>query len=99
MTPTQKIIKEFDKKFPQFMEFPQAFQGLDPDREQIKSFLLSSLRQIATEAIEAVKLETKKEAEMRLDDNLSIHKNGYGVGYNLAVSDMENKAKKFLEDN
>ena len=35
---------------------------------------------------------------MRLDDYLSI-KNGCGVGYNFAVSDMENKAKKFLEDN
>ena len=87
MTPTQKIIEEFDERFPQFMEYPQAFQGLEPDREKIKSFLLSSLRQIATEAIEAVKLEKRE-----YDDS-------YRIGYNFAITVMEQKAKKFLEDN
>ena len=86
MTPTQKIIEEFDEKFPQFMEYPQAFQGLEPDREKIKSFLLSSLRQVATEAIEAVRLERQ------------IISGDFDAGYNSAIEDMEEKAKKFLEN-
>ena len=89
MTPTQKIIEEFDERFPQFMEYPQAFQGLEPDREKIKSFLLSSLHQVATEAIEAVRLE-----KIGTDTYKSFHE----VGYNSAISNMEQKAKKFLEN-
>ena len=53
----------------------------------IKSFLLSSLKQIVTEAIEAVRLERQ------------IISGDFDAGYNSAIEDIEQKAKKFLEDN
>ena len=94
MTPTQKIIEEFDERFPQFMEYPQAFQGLEPDREKIKSFLLSSLHQVATEAIEAVRLEKKEISEVGYGNV----ENAFNEGFNFAILDTKQKAKKFLEN-
>ena len=78
MTLTKKIKEEFEKIYS---------QGGFYMRKHLESFLLSSLRQIATEAIEAVKLEKRE-----YDDS-------YRIGYNFAITVMEQKAKKFLEDN
>ena len=77
MTLTEKIIEEFEEKF----------SRLEMGYEELKSFLRSSLHQVATEAIEAVRLE-----ERNFDT-------AYEAGYNLAISEMEQKAKKFLENN
>ena len=47
------------------------------------------LKQVATKAIEAVKLEKCKGDEFGFK----------GEGFNFAVDEIEQKAKKFLEDN
>ena len=105
MTPTQKIIEEFKEKFSKpelkrvecegvgdnngFYEFTPKIITV----ENIEDFLLSSLHQVATEAIEAVRLELKtKDTEVILL-NKDIQ------GYNTAVFLMEQKAKEFLENN
>ena len=91
MTPTKKIIKEFEEMF-----LNNSINGVLDDKFQdekmmlIKDFILSSLHQVATEAIEAVRLKTYED---------SYSDDYYNDGYNSAISDMENKAKKFLEDN
>ena len=93
MTPTKKIIKEFEEMF-----LNNSINGVLDDKFQdekmmlIKDFILSSLHQVATEAIEAVKLEKRGIHSVVI---LSDFKNGY----NSAITDMEQKAKKFLEDN
>ena len=85
MTLTKKIIEEFEKKWKAGVFYSDFFITIN--QEKIKSFLLSSLHQVATEAIGAVRLE-----ERDFDT-------AYEAGYNLAITDMEQKAKKFLEDN
>ena len=82
MTLTEKIIEEFEEKF----------SRLEMGYEELKSFLRSSLHQVATEAIEAVRLELKTD-----DTKIIPHKDIQG--YNTAVFLMEQKAKKFLEEN
>ena len=95
MTLTEKIIKEFEEMF-----LNNSINGVLDDKFQdekmmlIKDFILSSLHQIATEAIEAVKLQKKKLENLLLERE--YHKNR---GYNSAIEDMEQQAKKFLEDN
>ena len=107
MTLTQKIIKEFEEKFNNVPALATSEEveccncGEDLALESYdwfsdgykmavgdcKSFLLSSLRQVATEAIEAVRLERQ------------ILSGDFDAGYNSAIEDMEEKAKKFLENN
>ena len=98
MTLTQKIIEEFKEKFSKpelkrvecegvgdnngFYEFTPKIITV----ENIEDFLLSSLHKVATEAIEAVRLERQ------------ILSGDFDAGYNSAIEDMEQKAKKFLED-
>ena len=93
MTLTEKIIKEFDEKeWEHWHSKSLSFERLpDSTKNKIKSFLLSSLHQIATEAIEAVRLELKTK-----DTEVILHKDIQG--YNTAVFLMEQKAKKFLEN-
>ena len=89
MTITKKIIGEFKgTKFAK--EGGSCFECCDYEGMyvELKSFILHFARQIATEAIEAVRLE-----EIKTEENSC---NKY---YNLAIYDMEQKAKKFLEDN
>ena len=103
MTLTKKIIKEFDEKFPCSQKdcdnngtYPTPSEnGCDPnqcrvcyeERLPIKSFILSSLHQVATEAIEAVKLE-----------KVNAENSKYKFDYNFALDQIEQKAKKFLEN-
>ena len=90
MNLTEKILREFEKKFIENKredgeDYTPYLRDID-----IKSFLLSSLKQVATEAIEAVRLE-----ERGNDTYKSFHE----VGYNSAIEDMKQKAKKFLDEN
>ena len=97
MKQTQKIIEEFEKKWKAGVFYSDFFITIN--QEKVKSFLLSSLHQIATEAIEAVKLEKKLEqipTSTTTDYPRIIMEE---AGYNYAISEMEQKAKKFLEDN
>ena len=62
MTLTQKIIKEFEEKFiplkPGFSvakDWTKNLEGTTANYMTLKDFLLSSLHQVATEAIEAMK--------------------------------------------
>ena len=107
MNLTNKIIEEFDKKFdsvPALMnnkdiqcchcgenlalESYELFSdGYEMAVDDCKSFLLFFLKQVATEAIGAVRLEKRK-----CDD-------GFDTGYMYAISQMEQKAKKFLDEN
>ena len=102
MTLTEKIIEEFEKEFCNNHEKPIRFlRGVFYDEqdgaEKIENFLYQSLRQIATEAIEAVKVDKKLEKTL-------IHTSNYPrvlmveAGFNSAISEMEQKAKKFLEN-
>ena len=115
MNLTEKIIEEFEERF----TLSNLVNGSDATGENedtkelqdnLKSFLLSSLKQIATEAIEAVRLEEKKSyygcITHRGLNNLgcdtcqnAIIGNSKQSGYNSAVTAMEQKAKKFLLDN
>ena len=101
MNLTEKIIKEFeerfiksDKRWELVLNTPRKIMMSDIEAMrmfiEIQSFLLSSLNQIATEAIEAVRLE-----ERGNDTYKSFHE----VGYNSAIEDMKQKAKKFLDEN
>ena len=94
MNHKQKIIEEFEEKFiplkPGFSvakDWTKNLGGTTANYMTLKSFLLSSLHQIATEAIEAVKLERQ------------IISGDFDAGYNSAIEDIEQNAKKFLEDN
>ena len=116
MTQTQKIIEEFEEKFiplkPGFSvakDWTKNLGGTTANYMILKSFLLSSLHQVATEAIEAVKVE-KKEMSYNQEER-KVLEEIFGkyetpeylreriYGYNSAISDMEQKAKKFLENN
>ena len=98
MNLTEKIIKEFEEKFVDIAtdNGNYDFEELRDvsDSREIKKFLLSSLRQVATEAIEAVRLEKKND----INDNIEFS-DGFDSGYNVAISDMSQKAKKFLDEN
>ena len=83
MTLTKKIIEEFDEKFNKELETTEIPSYIAFD---LKSFLRSSLHQVATEAIEAVRLERQ------------IISGDFDAGYNSAIEDMEENAKKFLEN-
>ena len=84
MTLTQKIIEEFEEKLDNYqinyfrMHEGRGYLHNEVNKENIKSFLLSSLHQIATEAIEAVRLELKTK-----DTEVILHKDIQG--YNTAV--------------
>ena len=113
MTLTQKIIKEFRERFPISIDYPPITQGgmevftqMEIDARQKRalvrnevqeSFLLSSLHKVATEAIEAVKLEKRETNNYKSSHNAVMHSH-IDTGYNSAISDMEQKAKKFLEN-
>lgn len=91
MTLTEKIIEEFEKEFQLAIFFKES------GKKEVKDFLLSSLHQVATEAIEAVRLEKKLEqipTSTTTDYPRIIMEE---AGYNYAISEMEQKAKKFLE--
>lgn len=53
MTTPQQMIDEFDEKFPQFEQYPQAFQANEPDRLKVRHFLLSSHIQLLEEMRES----------------------------------------------
>ena len=89
MTLTKKIIKEFDEqtgnlKVSNFHCSKHGYIKPEPICPKCRNH---SLHQIATEAIEAVKLERQ------------IISGDFDAGYNSATEDMEEKAKKFLENN
>ena len=88
MTLTEKIIEEFEEKF----------SRLEMGYEELKSFLRSSLHQVATEAIEAVRLEKRETNNYKSSHNAVMHSH-IDTGYNQALSEIEQKAKKFLENN
>ena len=96
MTLTEKIIKEFDeKKWEHWHSKSLSFERLpDSTKNKIKSFLLSSLHQVATEAIEAVRLEKKEISEVGYGNV----ENAFNEGFNFAILDTKQKAKKFLEN-
>lgn len=116
MTLTEKIIKEFEEKskilftrggLAVLLDYPPHDMVLD--EEEVKKFLLSSLHQVATEAIEAVKLEEKKTYHgcithrglNGIDCDVckkALCENNKQIGYNNAISEMEQKAKEFLEN-
>ena len=114
MTLTQKIIKEFEKEFCNNHQKPirflrSIFYDEQDGAEKIENFLYQSLHQIATEAIEAVKVE-KKEMSYSQEEQKVLEEifGKYEIpeylreriyGYNSAISEMEQKAKKFLENN
>ena len=100
MTLTEKIIKEFDeKKWEHWHSKSLSFERLpDSTKNKIKSFLLSSLHEVATEAIEAVRLEERGTYNYKSSREAIMH-NDFDAGYNSAIEDMEQKAKKFLLDN
>ena len=102
---TEKIIKEFEEKskilftrggLAVLLDYPPHDMILD--EEEVKKFLLSSFHQFATEAIEAVNLE-ERGTKNYTSSHEAIMKGDYDFGYNSAISDMKQKAKKFLEDN
>ena len=94
MTPTQKIIKnEVYQIIDSFLVEAKDQNGnersliqLNLDRKLAAERFIELFNQIATEAIEAVRLEKGEGV-------------GYEYGYNSAILGMEEKAKKFLEDN
>ena len=101
MTPTQKIIKnEVYQIIDSFLVEAKDQNGnersliqLNLDRKLAAERFIELFNQIATEAIEAVRLELKtKDTEVILL-NKDIQ------GYNTAVFLMEQKAKEFLENN
>ena len=118
MTPTQKIIKnEVYQIIDSFLVEAKDQNGnersliqLNLDRKLAAERFIELFNQIATEAIEAVRLETKKSYYRCI-----IHRRLKGVGcdvcqkfiiqnckqnsYNSAIYKMEQKAKKFLKDN
>ena len=103
MTLTEKIIEEFKKKFTVenigdtgYLHSRMASEKYANPRD-IAAFLLSSLRQVATEAIEAVKLEKRETNNYKSSHNAVMHSH-IDTGYNSAISEMEQKAKKFLEN-
>ena len=100
MTPTQKIIEEFEGNFMNNSikdVLDDKFQ--DPKMILLRKFLLSSLHQVATEAIEAVKLEEKMKDPRRGGGQYGHPETDLDTGYNFAIAEIEQKAKKFLEDN
>ena len=115
MTLTEKIIKEFEEKFDATVPLKVGTTNAWDKREkncshdlteykkeakkELKSFLLSSLHQIATEAIEAVRLETKIRDINKGGGQYGHPETDFDTGYNEAILDTEQKAKKFLEDN
>mgnify|MGYP001580632811 CR=1 FL=1 len=104
MTLTEKIIEEFEKEFCNNHEKPIRFlRGVFYDEqdgaEQIENFLRSSLHQVATEAIEAVRLETKIRDINKGGGQYGHPETDFDTGYNEAILDTEQKAKKFLLDN
>ena len=106
MNLTKKIIEEFEEKFDAIIPlkvgttWDKREKNCSHDlteyktkaKNDLKSFLLSSLHQIATEAIEAVRLEEQKHYGCSYSDDY------YDAGYNSARGEMEQKAKKFLEN-
>ena len=91
MTLTKKIIKEFEKKFGgRYCDGKCVLFN-----DVIPNFLLSSLHKVATEAIEAVRLIKQN---TKLPKTLECLKENID-GYNSAITEMEQKAKKFLLDN
>ena len=98
MTLTEKIIEEFKgTKFAK--EGGSCFECCDYEGMyvELKSFILHFASQIATEAIEAVKVDKKLEKTL-------IHTSNYPrvlmeeAGFNSAILEMEQKAKKFFEN-
>ena len=96
----KKIIEEFEGNF-----MNNGISGVladkfqDPKMLLIRDFLLSSLHKVATEAIEAVRLETKQDDINKGGGQYGHPETDLATGYNSAIYDMEQKAKKFLEDN
>ena len=108
MNLTKKIIKEFEEKINKNKQWelvpntPRKIMMSDSEAvkmfKDLKSFLLSSLHQVATEAIEAVRLE-KRGTHNYTSSHEAIMHSDFDAGYNSAITAIEQKAKKFLEDN
>ena len=88
MTLTEKIIEEFEKEFQLAIFFKES------GKKEVKDFLLSSLHQVATEAIEAVRLEKNRAipTSTTTDYPRIIMEE---AGYNYAISEMEQKPRSF----
>ena len=120
MTLTKKIIEEFEENFIKnnkrwelVPNTPRKIMMSDIEVVEmfgnIKTFLLSSLQQVATEAIEAVRVEKKEisysqEEQKVLEEIFGKYETPEYLreriyGYNSAITAIEQKAKKFLEDN
>ena len=73
---------------------------LNLDRKLAAERFIELFNQIATEAIEAVRLELKtKDTEVILHKDIQVILHKDIQGYNTAVFLMEQKAKEFLENN
>lgn len=88
MTTIEKIIKEFDEKFPLI-------------GYAVKQFLLSALKTIATEAVDSTKIEEKDNDNEHQGTNLQNHcesciKNS---GYNAAGEESQQRGAKWLKEN
>ena len=68
------------------MSIQEAIKKAEGQDREVAKTLRSSLHQVATEAIEAVRLERQ------------IISGDFDAGYNSAIEDMEENAKKFLEN-
>lgn len=109
MTTIQKIIQEFEEKWNSF--YCYGWCDTDEDRkewermrEQLKSFLLSSLHQVAEEVVKACKIEKRKpecnlfNSEMSASEDIEQWKVANNF-YNNAISMSQTKGRKWIEEN
>jgi hypothetical protein len=75
MTNKKSFSDRFDEEFPQFREFEEGFNEIEPNRKKIKQFFLSELKDIIKE------IEGEKKTEC------FCHQGG---GYNVCCEECKN---------
>ena len=102
MNLTEKIIKEFEDTMESLFQwkyqYDAEYEALDGNtgsfwsNDKVKKlrddFINSSLKQVATETVKAMNLKKRN----YIDE-------AYEAGCNTAISDIEQNAKKFLDEN
>ena len=56
----KSVDERFDKEFPQFLGFPEAFQANEPNRLKVKSYLHSELEAYHKKVLEVLEKEYLK---------------------------------------
>jgi hypothetical protein len=85
----KEIDEEFNRKFPQFREFPKYFQAIDPRRDRIVDFYHQSIVKV----LEAV--DKKLPASKNINGKFSTDERRYPHGFNACRNQVKKIIKEF----